>query len=204
MGDEQIKPSGYSQGAIVDLLSMILRSIEGLCTKLDADGGVPLTTYLANCYTAIFDVIVTDTKGNRTGLTGEYIISPDGLSDPALIRILYQILNSLETLTEQLDTDVLTDSNYEALCYTAKILYLVTDRAGNTLGNGTAYTFKPGGVTPQKELTELLYQIVDAWETLCEKLDLDGTVTDTTYESLWFTATFTMKITNGAGNTVGN
>ena len=199
-----IKPSGFNQREEVDLLTSIVRSIAGVCAKLDADATVPLTTYLANCYTAIFTIVLEDSKGNRTGQTGEYIINPYGIGDNARIELLYQILNSLETLTEQLDTDVLTDSNYEALCYTAKILYLVENKTGNTLGNGTAYTFHAGGVFNQREYVELLYQIVDAWETLLEKLDADATPTDTDYEALWFTATILLRIENGAGNAVGN
>lgn len=206
MGDvhADIKPTGLNQKDLVDLLYQIVSSIKGLCEKLDADGGVPLTTYTANCYTAIFDIIIEDSKGNRTGLTGNHIITVNGVTDAALLELLYQILNSLETLTEQLDTDTLTDSDYEALCYIAIILHMVTNQTGNTLGNGNTFWFRPGGVTPQRELVELLYQIVDAWETLTEKLDADGTVTDTNYEALWFIATVLLKIENGAGNQVGN
>lgn len=199
-----ITPRGFNQREEVDLLTSIVRSIAGVCAKLDSDAGVPLTTYLANCYTAIFTVVLEDSKGNRTGQTGEYIINPYGITDAARITLLYQILDSLETLTEQLDTDALTDSTYEALCYTAKILYLVENQKGNTLGNGTTYKFRPGGTFNQREYVELLYQIVDAWETLLEQLDADGTVTDTTYESLWFTATILLRIENGAGSVVGN
>jgi len=206
MGDvhADIKPTGLNQKDLVDLLYMVVSSINGLCTKLDSDGGVPLTTYLANCYTAIFDTIIEDSKGNRTGLTGNHIITVRGVSDPALLELMYQIFNSLETLTEQLDTDTLADSTYEALCYTATMLYKVTNQTGNTLGNGNVFWFKPGGVMPQRELVELLFYIVNSWETLCEQLNGDGTVSDTDYEALWFTATVLLKIENGAGSRVGN
>jgi hypothetical protein len=56
----------------------------------------------------------------------------------------------------------------------------------------------------QDQLIDLLYQIVNAIETLTEQLDADGTVTDTNYEALWFTATVTMRVENSQGNVVGN
>lgn len=200
-----IKPNGMNQKDLVDLLYQIVSSIKGICEKLDADGGVPLTTYTANCYTAIFNIIIEDSKGNRTGLTGNHLITPNGITDAAMIELMYQIFNAFETLTEQLDTDTLTDADYEALCYTALFLWLVENQIGSTLGNGVAYRFNPaGGVNDQKELVNLLYSIVDAIETLTEKLDLDGTVTDTDYEALWFTANVTLKIENSQGNLVGN
>jgi len=198
-----IRPTGMDQKHLVDLLYQVVASIAGICAKLDADGGVPLTTYLANCYTAIFNIIIEDSNGNRTGLTGDHIITPNGLGNAAMIELMYQITDSFETLTEQLDTDTLTDSTYEALCYTAKFLHKVTNQQGNTLGNGTTFWFNPGGI-PQKELVEWLYNVVDAIETLTEQLDADGTVTDITYESLWFTATILTRVQNGAGNVVGN
>lgn len=199
-----ITPRGMSQRDFVDLLYMIVSSVKGICAKLDDDGGVPLTTYEANCYTAMFKTIIEDSRGNRTGVTGNHIITPTGVTDAALIELLYEIFNAFETLTEQLDTDNLGDSNYEALCYTAKFLGKVTNQAGNTLGNGTTFYFNPGGVRPEKELVNLLYNIVDAIETLTEKLDLDGTVTDTDYEALWFTANVLLRVENSTGSIVGN
>jgi hypothetical protein len=56
----------------------------------------------------------------------------------------------------------------------------------------------------QDQLIDLLYQIVNAIETLTEQLDADGTVTDTNYEALWFTAKVTMHVQNSQGNVVGN
>ena len=69
-----IKPTGLKQGDLVDILYQLVSSISGLCTKLDADGGVPLTTYVANCYTACFTGHIEDSGGNRTGRQGDYII----------------------------------------------------------------------------------------------------------------------------------
>lgn len=200
-----IKPNGLNQKDLVDLFYMIVSSIKGICAKLDDDATVDLTTYEANCYTAMFDMIIQDSKKRRTGPGGGMFISPYGITDKAIIELLYDIFNSFETLCEQLDGDTgVADTNYEALCYTALFLYRVQSGAGPILGNGTTYKIGPTGAPSQKELVNCLYQIVDAIETLTEKLDADGTVTDTDYEALWYTANITLKVTNTSNQTVGN
>lgn len=206
----QIKPTGMSQRNLVDLLYMIVASIKGICTKLDADGGVTLTTYLANCYTAIFNGYIEDSKGNtvinRVATKDRffYHITPTGIDDKALITLLYDIFDMMETLTEQCDTDGLGDSNYEALVYTAYYLWKVTNQAGNTLGNGNTFWFNPGGVDNRKELIDCLANIVYSFDVFTKKLDADGTVTDTTYHALWDTAIFLMQIQDSKGNVRGN
>ena len=203
-----ISPTRLSQANLVDALYDIIASIAGICTKLDSDAGVPLTTYLANCYTAIFNVIVEDSGGNRTGLRSSdencHVITPIGISYQSLHGAIYDITNSIETLTEQLDTDVLTDSNYESLCFTALMTQKVANMKGTQIGNGTSWYWKPYGAWDDKEIVEFLYNAYNVIETLTEKLDLDGTVTDTNYEALWFTATCTLKVENAAGSQVGN
>lgn len=210
MANIDIKPSGLIKHREVDLISQLIRSLQGICQKLDDDAGVPLETYEANCITAIFNLAITDTKGNffsnRVAAKSDnfQIITPRGITDKARLEFLYQFLNAIETLTEQLDTDVLTDSTYEALCYTALMLHKVESQQGETLGNGVVFYFRPGGVMNQKELVEFYYNAVNAIETLTEQLDADGTVTDTDYEATWFTATILTRIENGAGSAVGN
>lgn len=207
MGDvhADIRPNGLSQKDLVDLLYMLTASMTGLCQKLDSDGGVADTNYNALCYTAIMTILVENSIGSRTGNTGDYIITPVGVSDEALLEWLYDYIDAFETLTEKLDADgTVNDTDYEALCYTAIITKIVQNQTGNQLGNGTEFYFKPGGVINQKHLVDLLYMFVDAWETLCEKLDADSAVSDTNYEALWFTATVTLKIENCQGNLVGN
>lgn len=199
-----IKPNGLSQKDLVDLFYMIVSSIKGICAKLDADGTVTLTTYTANCYTAMFDQIIVDSKKNRTGPGGGMYISPYGITDKAIIELLYDIFNSFETLCEQLDGDGgVPATDYEANCYTAKFLYRVQSGAGPILGNGTTYKIGPTGAPGQKEMVNCLYQIVDAIETLTEQLDGDS-LGDTNYEALWFTANVKMKVTNTSNQTVGN
>lgn len=208
-----IRPAGLGQRELADVICQLLRSLNGICAKLDADGGVTDTDYQANCVTALINLSATDSIGNRfsngatasSSLEDHHIISPTGISDPALLAFLYQYTNAFETMCEQLDADgTVSGTTFEANCYTAKFLHLVENQFGNTLGNGTSFKFRAGGVMPQRELVEWLYNAVDAIETLTEQLDADGGVTDTNYESLWFTAIILHRIENGAGSTVGN
>ena len=205
-----IRPAGLNQKDLVNLMYMIVSSIQGICAKLDDDGGVADTTYEANCYTAIFNTIIEDTRGNRTGVYSAeknfHIITPYGVKDAAMIELAYEIYNSIETLTEQLDGDgTVNDTDYEANVYTAKCLKMITNQVGNTLGNGDAYWFNPqSGLNPQREAVDFMYDLVDAIETLSEQLDADSGVTDTNYEALWFTANILMRVENSAGNVVGN
>ena len=209
-----IKPSGLNQKELVNLLGMLTYSLEGVCTKLDADGTVPLgggattPTYLTNCYTAIVNTTIEDCNGNRRGqFLAEHLfnaVSPGGITDAALLEWLYNYFNAIETLTEQLDADVLTDSDYEANVYTAYFLGIIENQDGNSLGNGITFYFRPGGVFNQKELVDLLYNITTAWSVLVAQLDNDVIVTDTDYGALWYTATILLRIENSAGNSIGN
>lgn len=208
-----IKPNGLNQKELVSLIVMLLRSLQGTCAKLDLDSAVSGTTFEANVITALINLSAVDHFGNRfsnaaamsSALEEHHILEPTGESAPALLAFLYQFTNAFETLCEQLDGDGgVADTNYEELCYTALFLHIIENEKGNQLGNGTAYYFRPGGVTPQDQVVEWLYNAVNAIETLTEKLDLDGTVNDTNYEALWFTAIILMRIENGQGNVVGN
>ena len=208
--EAQIKPNGLSQRNLVDLLFQIIYSLKGIAAKMDDDGGVTLTTYEANAYTAIFNGSITDSKGNMlinavsTAPDRFFIITPTGIDDKSLNECLYQIFDMMETLTEQCDTDSLTGSDFESLCYTAYFTYIIENCKGSQLGNGTTYYFRPGGMFNQKELVNLLYNIVYAMSIFTAKLDDDGTVTDTTYESLWYTATILMRVENSQGSVIGN
>lgn len=208
--EAQIKPTGMKQGDLVNLLYQVVYSIKGICAKLDDDATVTDTDYEANVYTAIFNGSITDDKGNNlnnqvsTAVDRYFMITPTGLTNGALIELLYQIFDMVETLTEQLDADTgVADTDYEANCYTALFTWIVENCKGSQLGNGTTFYFRNGSEN-RKELVNLLYQIVNAIETLTEQLDADGTVTDTDYEALWFTATILMRVENSMGNVVGN
>ncbi len=208
--EAQIKPTGMSQRNLVDLLYMIIYSIQGICAKLDASN-LTDTTYTALCYTAIFNGSIEDSRGNyimnRVSAKDDrfFIITPTGLTNKALLECLYQIFDMMETMTEQIDADAAPPSSvtYEALCYTAIYLWIIENCKGSQLGNGTAFYFR-NAAENRKELVNLLYAIVDSIETLTEKLDTDALPSGTDYEALWFTATILMRVQNSQGNVVGN
>jgi hypothetical protein len=211
-----IKPTAISQADLVDVLYMICSSIIGVCKKLDADGGVTLTTYVANCCTAKILTDIEDSKGNRlitikdgslaTIITApNKFISPIGLTDEALIELLYEIFDAGYTLLAQLDTDSLGDSNYVSSLYTTSFPWNVTNKKGSSLGNGGAgsYSMGPVGRPDDRNLVDLLYALVNVIYLTCSKLDADGTVSDTNYTALWYTANILLKIENSAGSTIG-
>jgi hypothetical protein len=189
---------------------MLKAAIKGIATKMDADAGVTLETYLDNAYTAIFNGHIEDSKGNRliNRVTAKdrffYHITPNGIDNASLITWLYDFFDMVETLTEQCDTDSLGDSNYETLVYMAYYVWKVTNQAGSTLGNDNTYWFNPGGVMNNAQLVDLLANAVYSIDVLTKKLDADGTVTDTTYHALWDTATILMQVEDSKGNIRGN
>ena len=202
-----------NQRDLIDILYMIVTSMRGIAAKLDADGSVTLTTYLANV-DALFNFAIEDSRGNylnlgkaeSSTLPPTFIIGPKGIDNRALIELLYMIFNAWETMCEQLDGDgnPPTNTDYEAIAYTAIYLKNVMNGHGNTLGNGTVYTFTPHGVTAQWPLVDLLYMILDGIETFTEQADTDAAPADSNYEALWFTANITLTVENSSGDRVGN
>ncbi len=210
-----ISPTGLTQKHEVTLWYQLFRSLQVICLKLDLDATVTLTTYNANVVTALMNVGIDDGLGNSimNFATEEnfYRVNPTGINDAARLQMIFQFFNMLETLTEQLDGDNVTDTDYEALCYTAIMLQMVENTKGTILGNLATDTdlhfyFRPGGV-PKNQLIEFFYMAVNSIETLTEKLDADAAAappTDTDYEALGFTAVILTRVENGAGNVVGN
>jgi len=211
-----IKPTGLIKKDLVDALYMIVKAIETLCTKLDADGTAATTTHLALCYTAIFNVVIEDSKGNRVGqgiaetstIEPTHIISPGNVTDTALNALMYQIVLSLETLSEQLDTDALTLNTYESVGYTPIMTQRIENSKGNLVGAGTDFTFKPGGMFQQKQLVDFLYNCFFSIYTLTYAgttvgCDSDGTLTDVDYCDLCYTAICTLMIENSKGSQIG-
>jgi len=225
----EIKPSGVEDKYLVDLMYMLQRSLQLICTKLDAESA-GLNTYLANCYTALMTVRVTDYRGNMT--TGEsvvdFVVTPVGLSTEALLLWIYEWINAFETLVEQLDGDaaVCDDTDYEDLCYEALITpyqfesgrYDQTTILGNDVTTGgfdgsedgapwLTTKIGPVGRPNDRVLADLFYDILNGWETMCEKLDADAVAappTDTDYEALCYEATVLMRVENSQGNVLGN
>jgi hypothetical protein len=119
------------------------------------------------------------------------------------------MLDAMETLSEKLDADSLTFTNYEATAYTAICTQIVQNQKGSSLGNGTTcFVFSPGGVWDEAAIVEFLFNAVTFLHLLTSNettsgLDGDGSVTDTDYESLWYT-TFDRVIENSSGSQIGN
>lgn len=187
-----LSATGFNQKELYDLIVMINASFAGLTAKLDADATVNDTDYEDNCSALVVAIMAA------------FKVSEKGLVDKFLIEWMYALTDGWETLCEQLDADTgVALTTYEANAYTAKYLHLVTNKAGSTLGNGTAYKFRAGGVLNNPEFIDWLYNALDSLETLTEQLDGDATVTDTNYEALWFTATILLSVKNSAGNSIG-
>ena len=200
---------------LVDLLYMIVYSIQGICQKLDDDDNTD-DTYEADVFTAIFNGSIEDSKGNfiqnrandgaGTYVTDDrfFIIKPTGITDKALLECLYQIFDMMETPTEQADADDLSSSTYEALIYTAVYLWKIENCKGSQLGNGTTYYFRPSGVFDKGQLVDLLYAIVYSLYLLTAKLDTDAVPSGSNYAALWYTATVLMRVQNTRGSVAGN
>lgn len=124
-----LSPRGLSDAGVLELLYQIFDSFETLCEQLDADAGVTDETYEANCYTAKFLWMVENQRGNTLGNGNTFWFRPGGvIHEGELLKLLYAMVDAIETLTEQLDADAgVTNETYEALCYTAKILYKIDD-----------------------------------------------------------------------------
>jgi hypothetical protein len=126
------------------------------------------------------------------------IVKPTALSLAQEVELWYALLNSLQTLCAKLDDDgTVNGVDYEDLCFTAIINTVVENGAGSRVGvlvsNQNFFNIRPTGLHANARWN-LMYNYVNAWETLCEKLDLDSGVADANYEALCFTATFLHKV----------
>jgi hypothetical protein len=136
-------------------------------------------------------------------------ITPTGLKQKNLVDLLYMIIAAIKGICVHLDDDTgVTDTDYEALVYTAIFNGSITNSRANSLTNlVTTKADYFGYVTPlgidDKRLIHLLYDIFDMMETLCEKLDADS-LGDSNYEALVYTALYLWTVTNPKGNTLGN
>lgn len=128
--------------ALIEWLYQTFNAIETLTEQLDADSGVTGTDYEANCYTALLTHMVTNQTGNTLGNGNTFYFNPGGAPERELVDCLYNLFNCIETLTEQLDADGgVTDTDYEALWFTAVCLMRIEDSKGNVVGNDSS-TYK--------------------------------------------------------------
>jgi len=131
-----ITPTGISEKDLLEILYQIFDMMETLTEQIDADDA-STSTYEALIYTAIYLWIVENCKGSMLGNGTVYYFRPGGaFNQDQLIDLLYAIVDSIETLTEKLDTDAKpAGSNYEALWFTATILMRVENSKGSVVGN---------------------------------------------------------------------
>ncbi len=99
---EALMQDGVSQKALYDLLNTIITNFNGILAKLDADGGVTDTDYVANCaYTVI-------------GSAG-HALDANGIKQDVLVTLLTELETNFEIMTAQLDSDAgVADTNYAA------------------------------------------------------------------------------------------
>ena len=139
-------------------------------------------------------------------------IKPNGLGQKEHVSLVVMLLRSLQGIAAKLDNDGgVTDTTYEANAITALINLSATDHIGNRFSNGATmsstledhHIIDPMGRS-DPALLAFLYQFTNAFETLCEQLDLDAGITATTFEANAFTAMFLHIIENEKGNQLGN
>lgn len=136
-----ISPTGITPRALTEFLYQIFDMFETLTEQLDDDTGVADTDYEADCYTAKFLWNIENVKGHTLGNGTTYYIKPGSIPDDVLVEVLYNIVDALETLTEQLDADAtVTDTNYEALWFTATILMRIGNSTGGVIGHDLTTT----------------------------------------------------------------
>jgi len=205
----QIKPTGIKQKNLVDLLCMMVTSIKGICAKLDLDTNTD-DTYTAKVFTALFNGYIEDSRNNsvlnRVAAKDPYfyMISPNGISDKALVECIYQIFKMMKTLTIQIDADDASTSNYAALIYQVYYLWTVENEVGDTVGYSTDFWITPKGVKDRRQLVDILYAFAKSIDVLTKKLDTDAVPGGADYHALWDTAVFLMQIEDSKGNVAGN
>ena len=207
-----IKPSGIRQRDLTDLMYQLTASLQGLCDKLDADDAA-VQTYASGCFDAIFNCTIEDSQGNRvynylaetSSIAPHFIVSGKGVGPKDLINWLYQWSACFYAMCVKLDASGgVNDADYTTLCYTAYIVDSITDGKGSNIGVGSKYIYTPTGVYNELTLITTLYHMVYAVYILTAKLDLDATLTDTDYASLWYTNTITLTVEDTDGSTIGN
>ena len=137
-----ITPTGLDNKALLECLYQVFDMMETLTEQIDADAAPPSSvTYEALCYTALYVWIIENCKGDQLGNGTAFYFRNAAENRKELVNLLYAIVDSIETLTEKLDTDAVpAGSDYEALWFTATILMRVENSQGNVVGNTITIT----------------------------------------------------------------
>lgn len=207
-----IKPTGWNQRDLVDLLYMIITSIRGIAAKLDSDASVTDTDYLTTV-DAVLNLVIEDCKGNylnlenteTSSLVPMIAISPTGLDRARSSDLFYMLHRAWHLMCAKLDADAAppTSTDYDSECNSAIIPFVIEDSKGNTTGNGTEFYFRLGSF-PQKQVVDFLYDLIYGIDLFCQQADTDAAPADTDYESLWYTNNITLTVENSAGSRIGN
>lgn len=161
MSEATLYGNGVNQEDLVDLLALLKTNMDGVCAKLDLDGGVGDTNYAALVSSLLIipsGIQTTDTKSIR--------------DEGEIVDYLQLYITQFAVLTAKLDADgTVTDTDYAAL-------WNISDVVNGQASDGIQ---KPG--IYQGSLIRLLNTIVTNWNGLLAKIDLDATGTD--YVALW-------------------
>ena len=106
-----ITPTGFGQKELVRLFRYFFASLEGVAAKLDTTDNTD-DTYQAD-FNLIHSVIITDDLGNyyhnvaaqSSSLGPPAILKPNGVSDAALMDILYQLHYCFFDILTRADAD---------------------------------------------------------------------------------------------------
>jgi len=139
----------------------------------------------------------------------EVQIKPSGVSKRNLVDCFYAVVSSIQGICAKLDLDDVTDTDYEALCFTAIFNGKIENSRGDVVMNAvsgkedTFFSMSPTGIN-QRSIIQTIYQMFLMMETLTEKIDADAAPpSSVTYEALVYTAHYLWTIENEVGSTVG-
>jgi len=139
-------------------------------------------------------------------------IKPNGLNQKDLVDLFYMIVTSMRGIAAKLDSDGSVTGTDFNTNLDACLNCIIEDSKGNRVAvvNDESSTLPPVVMMSpvgfdKARVTDLLYMLFNAWETLCEQLDADtNPPTSTDYEADAYTALFTHIVENSRGNALGN
>lgn len=153
-----ITGQGINQADLLSLLRLIRTNFIGVTTKLDADAGVTDTTY-GSLWNFAFPVAI--------GTVGI-------LHQGSVMDYLKTVRTAWNGVLTKLDSDGgVADTNYNSLYAIASLIDNLT--LGSLLQAGVY----------EGSLVKWLSTYITNFNAALTKLDGDGTVTDTNYNSLW-------------------